>query len=269
MTGVTLSLRTNLMVHLDASQLGGSLASQPIAEILQMRLPIIGGNEAMLVQDIFDVQSRTDSRIVVQGDLSTLHSIGNRWSEGELVVEGNVGDGFASRMSGGEVRLRGDAGNKTAQQMRRGILQINGNVGDDLGCPLHGRRSGFSGGTIHVIGNVGNYAGYRMRRGMLIVQGNCGTYLGCDIVAGTIITTGQVGDGLAVGMHRGTLIVPDGTSYSPLRFTPPESQKLSIASIVANDIQTRLPAVAVALRSAIARSLGDLTCSGRGEIWMY
>lgn len=269
MTGVTLTLRTNPKVHLDASQLGVTLASQPIAEILQLRLPIIAGKGEMLIQDIFDARPRPDGRVVMQGDLSCLHGIGHRWSHGQLLVEGDVGDGFAARISGGEVQLHGNAGNKTAQQMRGGIVQIHGNVGDDLGCPWHGRRSGFSGGTIHVIGNVGHYAGYRMRRGMLMIQGDCGSYLGCDIVAGTIITTGQVGTGFATGMHRGTLLVPDGTSFSTLRFTPPESQRLSIASIIANDIQTRLPTVATALRSAIARSLGDLTCSGRGEIWFY
>ncbi len=269
MTGVTLTLRTNPSANLDASSLGGSLASQPIAEILQLPLPVIAGKAAMLVQDIFDALPRTDNRVVIQGDLSRLHGVGNRWSSGELLVEGDVGDGFASRMSGGEVQLHGNAGNKTGQQMRGGTLQVRGNVGDDLGCPLHGRRSGFSGGTIHVVGNVGQYAGYRMRRGTLIIQGDCGPYLGCDIVAGTILATGRVDQGLGVGMHRGTIIVPSGTEFSHLRFTPPESQRLSIASIIANDLQTRLPNVAIALRSTIARSLGDLTCSGRGEIWFF
>jgi formylmethanofuran dehydrogenase subunit C len=269
MTGVTLTLRTNPDGHLDASLLGGSLVSKPITEILQLPLPVIAGKAAMLVQDIFDAVPRTDNRVVIQGELSRLHGIGNRWSGGELLVEGDVGDGFASRMSGGEVHLHGNAGNKTGQQMRGGILQVRGNVGDDLGCPLHGRRSGFSGGTIHVVGNVGRYAGYRMRRGTLIIQGDCGQYLGCDIVAGTIVATGCIGSGLGVGMHRGTIIVPSGTKLSKLRFTPPESQRLSIASIIANDLQARLPTVAAALRSTIARSLGDLTCSGRGEIWFF
>ena len=269
MTGVTLEQRAASPVHVDASPLGDSLASLSITEILHLRLPVIASNDSILVKDRFDVQARTDHRVVIQGDLSTYHGIGTRWSGGELVVEGNVGDGFASRMSGGEVHLRGDAGHKTAQQMRGGMLKIEGNVGDDLGCPLHGRRSGFSGGTIHVIGNIGDHAGFRMRRGMLIVQGNCGNLVGCDTVAGTILITGRVGSDLAIGMHRGTVIVPHGTHYSPLRFTPSESHRLSIATVLANDIQTRLPTVAAALRSNIDRSLGDLTCSGRGEIWFY
>ncbi|HBJ38972.1 MAG TPA: formylmethanofuran dehydrogenase subunit C [Planctomycetaceae bacterium] len=269
MTGMTLTLRTNPNVHLDASLLGGQFASEPITEILQLRLPVIAGKHAMLVQDLFNVQPRTDDRVVIRGDLAHLHHIGNRWSTGKLFVEGNVGDGFASRLSGGEVHLHGNAGNKTAEQMRGGILHVIGNVGDDLGCPLHGRRSGMSGGTIHIVGNAGQYAGYRMRRGTMMIQGDCGPYLGCDIVAGTIITTGRIDRGLAVGMHRGTVIVPSGTSFSPLRFTPPESQRLSIASIIANDVEARLPNVAAALRSSISRSLGDMTCGGRGEIWIY
>jgi formylmethanofuran dehydrogenase subunit C len=108
-----------------------------------------------------------------------------------------------------------------------------------------------------------------MRRGTLIIQGDCGPHLGCDMVAGTIISTGQVEQGMGVGMHRGTMIIPCGTEFSDLRFTPPESQRLSIASIIANDLQARLPIVATALRSTIVRSLGDLTCSGRGELWFY
>jgi len=169
MTGVTLTLNLSIPFHVDASQLGGTLPSQSITEILQLRLPFIGCSEAILVKDLFKAEPRTDSRIVIQGDMSNLHGVGSRWSTGELVVEGDVGDVFASQMSGGMVYLRGNAANKTAQQMRAGTLQINGHVGDDLGCPLYGRRSGFSGGTIHVIGNVGNYAGYRMRRGTLML----------------------------------------------------------------------------------------------------
>jgi formylmethanofuran dehydrogenase subunit C len=269
MTGVNLAQRTTSSMAVDASVLGGSLATLSITEILQLRLRVIAGNDSILVGDHFDVQPRTDDRVVIQGDLSTYHGIGSRWSDGELLVEGNVGDGFASRMSGGEVHLHGDAGHKTAQQMRGGMLNITGNVGDDLGCPLHGRRSGFSGGTIHVIGNAGDHAGYRMRRGMMILQGNCGQFVGCDLVAGTILITGSVASDLAVGMHRGTVIVPHGTDFSPLRFTPSESHRLSIATILADDLQTRLPMVAAALRSNITRSLGDLTCGGRGEIWFY
>jgi len=269
MTGMTLTLCHEPTADIDASQIGNLLVSMTSVEVGQLRLPVFASNRTIALKDLFNVQPRDDQRVVIRGDLIRFQGIGDRWANGELVVEGSVGNRFASRMTGGTIVLRGDAGNQTAQQMRGGFLQITGNVGDDLAGPLDGRRSGFSRGSIHVVGNVGHYAGYRMRRGLLMVDGNCGQYLGCDIVAGTIITTGSVQTGCATGMQRGTLVVRKGIVLFPWRFTEPESIRLGITALMANEIQVYLPQVSAALRSTIHRSHGDVSRGGMGEIWFY
>lgn len=269
MTGKTLTLRNDPAIDIDASPLGNSLVSMTITEVNRLPLQVIASKRVIGLSELFDVQPRDDQRIVIQGDLARFHGIGDRWAKSELVVEGRVGNRFVSRMSGGEVLLRGDAGNQAALQMRGGTLKIIGNVGDDLAGPLDGRRSGFSRGTIHVVGRIGHYAGYRMRRGILIIDGDCGQFLGCDIVAGTIITTGTVQSGCGFGMQRGTLILPQSTTVCHLRFTPRESVRLGITTIMANEIQRILPAVATALRSTIDRSHGDVSRNGKGEIWFF
>lgn len=269
MTGMTLTMHTHPHCDLDASRLGPALRGQPISEILQLALPVMDGNQVRSVGQIFTIQPRDDGHVVIQGELGRLHAIGYGWSDGTLIVEGDVGRRFAARMSGGDVRLIGNAGDQTAAQMRGGTLEIHGHVGDDLGCPLWGRRSGMSGGIIHVIGDVGHYAGYRMRRGTLIIEGSGGDCLGCDLVAGTIVVTGRVTHVPGMGMRRGTIVMSRETSLGELRFTPRQPQRLPIVSILANDLQPRIPMVAAALRSTIDRSLGDLTCGGQGEIWLF
>jgi formylmethanofuran dehydrogenase subunit C len=269
MSGLHLVLKTAPPGAWDASVLGGQLPAMSIAEVNKLPLLRMGTHQTQCVGDCFSVAPRADQRVVIEGDLRAFHRLACGWAVGQLLVEGDVGDSFASQMQGGEIVLRGKAASGAAEQMRGGRLQIDGDVGDELGRPLPGRRSGISGGRVIVTGCAGDLAGYRMRRGSVLILGDCGNSAGCKMVAGTLVIGGTAGFGLGVGMRRGTIIVSDGTELSPIRFGRPQPEPLGIAKLLGKDLQSDAPAIAAALRPPITRSVGDLSAAGMGEVWFY
>jgi len=269
MSGLTLKLKTEPTFDVDAASLGDTLARSSVDAANRSPLRIIGGDRALFVGDLFDVGTRDDGRVVVEGALSRFHHVAAGWKAGELVVEGDVGSGFAGQMRGGRVWLRGDAGDGLARGMRGGVVRVTGNAGDEVGGPLGGRRSGMSGGRVRIDGSAGRFAGYRMRRGTILVLGDCGEFAGCCMVAGTVAIVGRVGGRLAEGMRRGTVIVRRADALSILRFTTPRQESLSVARLLANDFREDSPELADALSGPVWRSLGDLTESGAGEVWQW
>ena len=269
MSGLHLRLRAAPPGEIDAAALGGQLQAMSPAEISRLPLPRLGSTQPLRVADCFAVAPRADQRVVVEGDLRQFHRLACRWATGELVVEGDVGERFASQMRGGEVHVEGNASAGAAEQMGGGELRISGEVGDELGRPLPGRRSGISGGRIIVAGRAGHRAGYRMRRGTIVILGDCGDAAGCDLVAGTIVVAGATGRDLGAGMRRGTIVVPNFNLLSPVRFSRPQREQLSIARLLAHELLPAAPAIAAALQTDITRAVGDLSAGGMGEIWLY
>lgn len=269
MSGLRLQLRGAPQGDWDAAALGGDLPEMSADSASRLRLRCLGSNASLAVGDCFAVSSRTDGRVVIEGDLPCFHRLGEGWRGGQLIVEGNVGDGFASQMRGGQVSLNGNASAGAAEQMRGGDLRISGDVGHSVGRPLPGRRSGMSGGRVVVAGRGGHCAGERMRRGTLLILGGCGDCLGCDMVAGTIVVAGSVGEHVAAGMRRGTLLVADSVQLSPLRFSEPRIESLGIMRLLRADLLPDAVDIAAALEGSIARAVGDLSAGGMGEIWLY
>lgn len=269
MTGLHLKLRWQPPGDWDASSLSTELLRQTPRQAAALPLRRLGSQQVLPVGECFDVSPRGDSRVVIDGQLRHFHAIGSGWCEGELLVEGDVGHGFASQLTAGTVHLQGSAADGAAAQMTGGRLRIQGNVGDDLGAPLPGRRSGIAGGCIVVSGNCGRWAGYRMRRGMLILLGACGDWLGGDLVAGTIVVGGSAGKDLGAGMRRGTLIVPAGTPLSPIRFSEASDTSIGFARLLAAELRAVIPRVASAIERPLQRAWGDLSAGGRGEVWLY
>lgn len=269
MSGLTLTLKVQPQFDVDAAVLGDALASSTADVANRSVLQVIGGGRVLVVGDLFDVKDRDDGRVVIEGSLSRFHHIATGWKTGEMVVEGDVGSGFAGQMRGGSVCLRGDAADGLARQMRGGVIRVTGNAGDEIGGPLAGRRSGMSGGRVRIDGRAGRFTGYRMRRGTILVLGDCGEFAGCCMVAGTIAIAGRVGGHLGEGMRRGTVIVPRADELSSLRFTTPRPESLSVARLLANDFRDDSPELADALTRPVWRSLGDLTESGAGEVWQW
>src|SRR5690606_16180240 len=89
------------------------------------------------------------------GDLSRMDALGAAMSDGELVVEGNVGRYVGSRKSGGVLRVDGSAGDGAGLEMAGGLLDIAGDAGDRVGASRLGASKGMLGGEIIVRGGLG------------------------------------------------------------------------------------------------------------------
>ncbi len=109
-------------------------------------------------------------------------------------------------MSGGHIVVAGQAGIEAGSGMSGGRLEIEGSAGDSAGGPLAGEMQGMSGGLLIIRGKAGHKTGERMRRGVIAVLGGCGDYAGLEMVAGTIVVSGPVGQMPGHLMKRGSLL---------------------------------------------------------------
>ncbi|MFN7289302.1 MAG: formylmethanofuran dehydrogenase subunit C [Pirellula sp.] len=224
--------------------------------------------------------------LILTGDLSSFHRIGQTMNSGRLWIIGNVGSEFASRMSGGICVVAGHTSDNAGQGLRGGLLAICGHCGNDLASPLPGKKTGMTGGDILIGGNVGDRAAHRMRRGTILVSGHAGHY-GCQqMIAGTVIAQGNIGDSWCLGMKRGSLIElnPAGAQHSThAGFTIGRDFELSFLQILWKHLRTQhkqLSALAHDLEVAfpfalpkfpqsnwVTRQVGDTLVNGQGE-WL-
>jgi formylmethanofuran dehydrogenase subunit C len=130
------------------------------------RRPITVERQGVLtVGDLFDVGGEPNGRIRFEGDLRQADRLGARLSEGEVVVEGNVGSEAGLGMTGGELIVRGSAGGQAGARMRRGLVAIVGDTGSYAGA-------GMIAGTVIVFGGIGAAAGLWSKRGSLVALGS-------------------------------------------------------------------------------------------------
>src|SRR5207244_2754210 len=80
--------------------------------------------------------------------------IGHAMTDGEILVEGDVGAQAGRRMRGGSLVIRGSAGPWAGSAMVGGKLEIMSDAGDHLGGPFGGETAGMSGGVIVVRGGA-------------------------------------------------------------------------------------------------------------------
>jgi formylmethanofuran dehydrogenase subunit C len=297
----TLSLKTAPNHSIDARL----LAPQNLCGLDKSQLedlPVGRNSTDFRIGDLFDVEShesigqcgtKCDSRgtcpsasLILIGDLSSFHRIGQDMTSGCLWINGSVGSELASHMSGGVCVVAGHASDNAAQGFRGGLLAICGHCGNDLARPLPGKKTGMTGGDILVAGNVGDRAAHRMRRGTILVSGNAGHH-GCQqMIAGTVIAQGDIGDSWCLGMKRGSLIElnPAGSqSTTHAGFTIGRDFELSFLQILWKHLRTlhkQLSAIAHDLEVAfpfappkfpqsnwVARQVGDTLVEGQGE-WL-
>lgn len=187
---------------------------------------------------IHSLEGPSTPRLVLQGDHAMVNGLGHQQRSGDILVEGNIGTNCGSCMTGGSITVRGDAG-------------------DGLGAPTGSRGVGMNGGVLRVTGNAGDLAGHRMRRGEIAIEGNAGDGLASWQVAGTIRVGGMVGNNIAFGMRRGTLILERYVALPSSRFT--DSIELLTPFRV-------LAGLASENRWNVVR--GDRSIGGIGEVWM-
>lgn len=172
------------------------------------KLTVYHGNESGELGEFFKVQGDpSDSVLELSGELSGVHWIGKKMSQGEIRIVGNAGRHIGSEMSGGSIVVDGSTGDFLGMEMTAGKIHVLGNAGHMVGSAYRGSPVGMRGGTIMVEGNVGNEPGHTMRRGMIAVGGNAGDLIGFNMIAGSILVFGNAGIRHGAGMRRGTIAV--------------------------------------------------------------
>ncbi len=170
------------------------------------RLDAMHGNRKVVLGDFFKAAGKGADETVLTGDLSLVKLIGAQMTQGQLVVEGNVGMHVGWGMCGGEITVRGDAHDWVGPEMSGGRIVVHGNAGHMVGSAYRGQPSGLCGGEILVHGNVRNETGGAMRRGLIAVGGDAGDFTGVNMIAGTIIVMGHLGIRSGASMKRGSIV---------------------------------------------------------------
>jgi formylmethanofuran dehydrogenase subunit C len=245
--GLVARLRQPLPARVDlAEALAGSWAGLGAAELA--RRPARLGGKAVPLGELFDLTGTPAGRIRFEGDLAAVDRIGAGLGEGEVLVDGSVGDGTGIGMSGGSIDVRGNAGAQT------------GGAADDA-------RRGMTGGELLVRGSTGPEPGTRMRRGLLVVAGDAAEHAGPGMIAGTVIVFGSAGRAPGRWSKRGSIVVLGRVEIPPTyRYActyQPDHIRLTLLRL-----RTRY-GIAVDDRyisGFYRRYSGDLADLGRGEI---
>ena len=227
MNGWRLQLRTNVDFDVDGSVIDGSaFAECSERDVCKTRLHTSTG--LIELGSIFRVNRLHDtSRVEMTGDLRRFRYLAARQRQGELWIEGDVGD--------------------------------------FLGGAYGANRVGISGGRVVIHGNAGNYVGHRMRRGTISIQGSCGNFMGSHLVAGTIMLSGTSGAHIGYAMRRGTLILAGTPDLSTTRFSAPIALQTPFLSLLAQLRPWAQFESMFAKEMYVTR--GDEAVGGQGEIW--
>lgn len=181
-------------------------------------LPVYLGNREQKIGDYFDVsgkvgKSAEETKITIDGDCGRMKRIGEKMTDGEVVVNGNVGMHVGSVMSGGKVTVKGNAGDWAGAEMAGGELVIEGNAGNTVGSAYRGSWIGMTNGTIIVKGKVGieALAWARSSKGKgefpKLICGGADKLLGLHNHGGTIICNGECDRDAGGDMARGIIIL--------------------------------------------------------------
>lgn len=198
--------------------------------------------------DLFDITGEPEGRIRLVGDLQNADRLGAGLSEGEVTVEGSVGQEAGMALAGGSVDIEGDAGPRAGA------------------APL-GYKRGMTGGELIVRGSAGPEAGAAMRRGLLVIAKSAGERTGLGMIAGTVVVFGTAGRETGLWSKRGSIVALG-------RITPPAtySYACTYQPIILRLMLTRLSArygLSVQrkhLSGLYRRYSGDMAELGKGEI---
>ena len=249
--GVTARLRRPLEQRADlGALLAGSWTSLGAADLARRPVALDGGASVPL-GDLFEVTGAPAGRIRFEGDLTRADRLGAGLAEGEVVVEGSVGDETGIGMSGGVIDVHGNAGARTG-----------GAEGD--------ARRGMTGGELLVRGHAGAEPGTRMRRGLLVVTGDVAGHAGPAMIAGTVVVFGATGPAPGRWSKRGSVVamgpVPIPPTYRYACTYQPDHLRLTLLRLRRRfglGVEERY------VSGLYRRYSGDLADLGRGEILVW
>ncbi len=184
-------------------------------------LTVYHGNEEKTIGNFFDVSGKgedlNDLKISIEGNLLKVKRIGEKMTNGEILINGNVGMHVGNRMTGGKILVNGNADDWAGAMLNGGELEITRNAGHYVGAAYRGFWKGMQNGIIKVHGKIGDEAltwvngskpakrfptlkcgsagsflGIHGHGGTIIVEGDCNRCIGADQVRGTIVVKGKV-----------------------------------------------------------------------------
>jgi formylmethanofuran dehydrogenase subunit C len=218
------------------------------AEDLARRRVHLDGQGSIALGDLCEVKGTPAGRIRFEGDFSRVDRLAAGLTEGEVVVDGNLGRHAGAGMAGGSVEVTGDAGPGAG------------------GAAVEARR-GMSGGELVVHGSVGSEAGSRMRRGLVVVGRDAGADAGFGMIAGSLILFGAATGEVGLWSKRGS-IVALGAVKIPITYRYACTYQPAHLRVMLRRLRTRysLPLEEWHLAGLYRRYSGDLADIGRGEI---
>ena len=246
--GISVRLRQPLQTRADlGAVLAGAWGGLTVAELARRPVPLEGGT-AVPVGDLFEATGEPAGRIRFEGDLTKADRLGAGLAEGEVIVDGSVGDETGLGMSGGVIDIHGDAGART------------GGAGGDA-------RRGMTGGELLVRGGAGPEPGMRMRRGLLVVMADVAGHAGPGMIAGTVIVFGDTGPAPGRWSKRGSIVALGSVQIPPTyRYTctyQPDHLRLTLLRLRK---RYHLAVDQRYVSGLYRRYSGDLADLGRGEI---
>jgi formylmethanofuran dehydrogenase subunit C len=208
---VTLSLKKELGVPVFAECISPDVfAGKSQGEIAQLQL--WEGNRQRALSDLFTTKGESGDKpkevaIKILGDLSKVRRIGACMTDGEIMVQGDVGMHVGEEMKGGTIVVEGNAGSWVGAAMRGGTIEVNRNAGDYIGGAYRGSAEGMKGGTIIIQGNAGVEVGCHMRKGVIRVHGEVGQFVGIRMKDGAILVQGKAGERAGAFMTGGKIVL--------------------------------------------------------------
>lgn len=198
--------------------------------------------------DLFEVTGNPEGRIRFVGDLERADRLGAGLSEGEVMVEGNVGREAGLALAGGSLDIRGNAGPRTGS------------------APL-GFKRGMTGGELVVRGSAGPEAGTAMRRGLLVIAKSAGDRTGLNMIAGNVIIFGSAGSNTGLWSKRGSVValgkITPPATYSYVCTYQPAVVRLMLTRL---SVRYGLSVQRKHLTGFYRRYSGDMAELGKGEI---
>jgi formylmethanofuran dehydrogenase subunit C len=264
---LTFTLRRRPDQRLDLSPLVPHLlAGKTAAQIARIELQTT--RTRVEVGEIFCVRMGEAEQIRIEDACDRLDHVGQGMTEGELLVDGDVGVQAGRLMAGGRLTLRGNAGPWAGSGMKGGVIEVLGTADDWLGGPLAGEMAGMRGGVLVVRGRAGERAGDRMRRGTIVIEGEAGAYTGSRMIAGTLIVAQKAGPLPGFLMKRGTIVLGAGCSAISPTFVDCGRHDLVAMRLWAGFIEPYSKRAASLLKRPLQRLAGDMAVLGKGEIFI-
>ena len=246
--GLVARLRTPLKQRADfADVLVGSwhsLSSRDLAE----RPVYLESDGRVPLGEMFELRGEPNGQIRFSGDLAMVDRLGAGLSEGEVIVESNLGNEAGLALAGG-------------------TLVVEGNVGARAGAAPLGFKRGMTGGEVVVRGSAGAGAGATMRRGLLVIGKKAGDQTGIGMIAGTVVVFGTAGSDVGLWSKRGTVVTLGRVTPPPTYVYACTYQPVHLRLLLLRlGVRYGLPVRPRHIKGFYNRYSGDMAELGKGEI---